>query len=118
MYNMIDGAAGRLTVGAVLGSLARDPGNYHRLNNDGTHSSDLLQNTNEVIHKSVRVRVEAKTGLGANGKSDYAPRALSNWKTPSEGKYYWNGYFSHVPPFLVEPPLEMYEKEVYDLYGA
>ncbi len=85
---MIDSAAGPLVIGVALASVARDPGNYHCLNNDGTNSPDLLENTNEVIHKSVRVRVEPKTGLGANGKTDYASRALSNWKTPYEGKYY------------------------------
>lgn len=117
MYNLVDGAVGRLAVGSVMGSNPRDPGNYHRLNADGSRSNDLLKKTGEYIHKSVRVRLEAKTGLGANGKGDYAPKALANCKASYEGKYYWNSsIWSHTPPYLEEPALEGYEKEMYTLY--
>ena len=116
MYNLISGAAGRLAIGSVMGSKPRDPGNYHRLNPDGTRSSDLLQNTGECIHKSVGVRLKAKTGLGANGKDDYAPKALENWNVPaSEGKCNWNRWSSHTPAYLEEPALEGYEKEMFRL---
>ena len=117
MYNLISGAAGRLAIGSVMGSKPRDPGNYHRLNPDGTRSSDQLQNTGECIHKSVGVRLKAKTGLAANGKDDYVPKALDNWSVPaSEGKYKWNHWSSHTPAYLKEPALEGYEKEMFRLY--
>lgn len=117
MYNLVDGAVGRLAVGSVMGSSPRDPGNYHRLNADGSRSNDLLEKTCEYIHKSVRVRLEAKTELGANGKGDYAPKALANWKALYEGKYYWNSsIWSHTPPYLEEPALDGYEKEMCTLY--
>lgn len=59
--------------------------------------------------------MEAKTGLAANGKGDYAPKALENWKAPYEGKYYWNSSIWHTPPYLEEPALEGYENEMYTL---
>lgn len=78
MYNLVDGAVVRLAVGSVMGSNPRDPGNYHRLNADGSRSNDLLEKACEYIHKSVRLRREAKTGLAANGEGDYSPKALEN----------------------------------------
>ena len=46
-----------------MDSNPHDPGNYHRLNADGSRSGDLLENTRECIDKSVSVRLKAKTGL-------------------------------------------------------
>ena len=52
MYNLVDGAVGRLAVGSVMGSNPRAPGNYHRLNADGSRSNDLLEK-NMRVHPQV-----------------------------------------------------------------
>ena len=116
MYNLISDAVGRLAIGSVMGSKPRDLGNYQRLHPDGSRSSNLLENTGECTHKSVGVRLKAKTGLAADGKNDYAPKALDNWSAPSEGRYKWNRWWSHTPTYLEEPLLEGHEKEMFKLY--
>ena len=99
MYNLIKRSLGRPGRRLRHVQLVPRPGHLppHRLSADGS-------------------RDQASTGPG-----DYVPKALDLWKTPSEGKYillerngvalagllYWEG------PLLEE----VYEKEVWDLYG-
>ena len=51
----------------------------------------MLEGTNEVIHPSVRIRMEME-GLGVGDKGNYKPRALKGWKWIGySGKYRWVG---------------------------
>ncbi len=58
------------------GSLARTPGNYHAIDHTSLKpTSRRLQNTNESIHASVRVRLGLK-GAGPNDVGIWKPKGL------------------------------------------
>lgn len=51
----------------------------------------MLERTNEVVHPSVRIRIEMG-GAGIADKGIYKPRALKGWRVVGyPGKYRWVG---------------------------
>jgi len=51
----------------------------------------MLEGTNEVVHPSVRIRIEMG-GAGTADKGLYKPRALKGWRVVGyPGKYRWVG---------------------------
>ena len=61
------------------GSVTRTPKQYTEVNPDTLRPlTRLLQNTNETVHSSVRIRM-GKNGLGYNDKGTYDSEALKGW---------------------------------------
>ncbi|KAI9756227.1 MAG: hypothetical protein M1815_003951 [Lichina confinis] len=62
------------------GKKARTPGQYFAIDPDSNWpTSRLLENTNEYVHASVRVRYGLQN-LGPEDRGPYRPDALKNWK--------------------------------------
>lgn len=60
----------------LAGSTTRTPGLYHRIDSDtGQPTDEFLTNTNERIHRSVRIRLSLE-GLGYDDEGRYKCRAL------------------------------------------
>lgn len=60
----------------LAGSTVRTPGMYHRMDCDtGQPTNQFLENTNERVHRSVRIRLSLE-GLGYDDESRYKCRAL------------------------------------------
>lgn len=60
----------------LAGSTIRTPGQYHRIDCDtGQPTDEFLVNTNERIHRSVRIRLSLE-GLGYDDEEPYKCRAL------------------------------------------
>ena len=63
----------------IAGKKVRTPGAYYATDpTTGKTTKRMLQNTNEHIHASVRLRI-ALGGLGSNDKGVYDPAALAGW---------------------------------------
>lgn len=64
---------------SLAGQLPRTPHFYHRTNYfTGKDDPELLQNTNETMHASVRARIHMG-GKGYEDKCAYAPQSLKDW---------------------------------------
>ncbi|KAL5611888.1 uncharacterized protein BROUX77_002044 [Berkeleyomyces rouxiae] len=63
----------------LAGTITRSPGQYRGINpKNGRWKKEYLQNTNERIHSSVRIRLQSR-GLGLNDKAVWSCPALSGW---------------------------------------
>ncbi len=125
----------------LMGEVGRSPGMYHRIDpSTGSPTTVYLEDTNERIHPSVRVRL-ALSGLGLDDADTWECSALrGNWdlrraegeqgagKKPSNSggaaadpatKWVWNykGPEHNAPPIrqLEEEPLGHYEQLLLDL---
>lgn len=65
---------------ALAGSIVRSPGLYKQVDpKTKKERSQFLQDTNERIHSTVRVRLACK-GLGLNDKEEWDCKALGQWR--------------------------------------
>jgi hypothetical protein len=70
---------------SLVGSSKRMPGAYHQINYlTGKPNKEMLRQTNEFVHASVRARVQFG-GTDANGKP-YHSKALQDWELVPAGK--------------------------------
>lgn len=68
-------------VEVIAGKKVRTPGAYYATDpNTGKTTKRMLQDTNEHIHASVRLRI-ALGGLGSNDRGVYDPPALAGWRS-------------------------------------
>ncbi|TLD27763.1 hypothetical protein E2P81_ATG11051 [Venturia nashicola] len=106
----------------IVGKHTRTPGKYHRLRYDnGKPTNDLLVNTNEYLHASVRARMLLR-GQNYDLKTQYFPAALGvpkhdtnhdlvkNWMAPKGNRKTW----IHLDTGLEEDELGEFEKEIVD----
>ncbi|KAF2086334.1 hypothetical protein K490DRAFT_44602 [Saccharata proteae CBS 121410] len=72
---------------SLLGMHVRTPGRYRRTDwITGRETGDLLVDTEERVHASVRVRME-DGGAGFNDRGRYKPAALKDWKCVEKEGY-------------------------------
>ncbi|KAL8786866.1 MAG: hypothetical protein Q9195_008023 [Heterodermia aff. obscurata] len=69
---------------ALAGSKVRTPGRYRQLSSSGEDGGRWLEDTQEYVHASVRLRI-GLGGLGTEDKGPYKPRAMEGWKCFSNG---------------------------------
>lgn len=108
----------------LTGSITRSPGMYHKLNTyDGKELPEYLEDTNEQIHPSVRIRL-AVGGLGYDDKQQWNASALTDagWELTKreDGKWVWAYEGPEDLPMKVLEESEMghYEKRMLDLAGG
>lgn len=115
----------------VTGDETRNPHLYKRMDYRlGKETNDMLLNTNETVHASVRARI-CMGGLGYEDKGSYAPKALKDWdldngpKSSNSAPIHPNGkqrrwiYNGSDPKgegkVMLEDPLGPYELELLNL---
>lgn len=108
----------------LTGSITRSPGMYHKLNTyDGKESKEYLEDTCEMIHPSVRVRL-AVGGLGYDDKQKWNASALmdAGWeiKKGGDGRWFWEyeGQEDLPKKILFESEMGHYEKRMLELAGG
>lgn len=108
----------------LTGSITRSPGMYHKLNTyDGKELSEYLEDTNEQIHPSVRIRL-AVGGLGYDDKQQWNASALtdSGWELNkrADGRWVWvyDGPDELPNKILRESELGHFEKRMLELAGG
>lgn len=107
----------------IIGKHTRTPGKYHRLRYDtGKPTKDLLINTNEYFHASVRARMTL-CGKNYDLKTQYFPATLGSpkydaknnlvdeWMAPTKSRKSW---VHRDPTGLEEDELGVFEKETMD----
>ena len=73
-----------VALGIILARASRSPGWYYRRDpNTGEETSELLVNTNEKIHQTVRLRL-GKANRGAFDQGPFQPTSLSKYLPPAE----------------------------------
>ncbi|KAI1344263.1 hypothetical protein F5Y15DRAFT_107250 [Xylariaceae sp. FL0016] len=75
----------------VLGGVTRTPGMYHKINpKNGRRTAAFLEDTNERIHSSVRVRLACE-GLGLDDKDRWMCAALlKKWQPKRVPSHFYN----------------------------
>lgn len=108
----------------LTGSITRSPGMYHKLNTyDGKELPEYLEDTNEQIHPSVRVRL-AVQGLGYDDKKKWNASALTDagWELNKreDGKWVWvyEGPEDLPNKVMEESDLGHFEKRMLELAGG
>lgn len=108
----------------LTGSITRSPGLYHKLNTyDGKELPEFLEDTNEKIHPSVRIRL-AVQGLGYDDKMKWNASALTDagWELTkrADGKWVWvyEGPEDVPNKVMEESELGHYEKRMLELAGG
>lgn len=108
----------------LTGSITRSPGMYHKLNTyDGKELPEFLEDTNEKIHPSVRIRL-AVQGLGYDDKTKWNASALTDagWELNKreDGKWVWvyEGPEDLPCKVMEESELGHYEKRMLELAGG
>lgn len=108
----------------LTGSITRSPGRYHKLNTyDGKELPDYLEDTNEKIHPSVRVRL-AVGGLGYDDKQQWNASALidAGWELSkrADGRWCWvyDGPEDLPAKVLEESVMGHFEKRMLELAGG
>lgn len=106
IYNSMGG------IERLAGKKIRTPGHYYVMDPlTGKSTEDILTNTEEYIHSSVRVR-KILEGPGPNDKGTYIPLALAKWKVvgnPHDRNVRW------VHRHLGEQQLVIPEDEMSDI---
>lgn len=124
---------------SISGDTTRTPGMYRQVDPKTSQSRDkFLQDTNERVHSSVRVRLACQ-GLGLNDRAIWTCAALADWKLkraifemddeegynderPCRGGWIWRyvGAARNAPRqrVMMEEPLGPYERYLLDLTGG
>ncbi|KAG5945066.1 hypothetical protein E4U59_006433 [Claviceps monticola] len=132
---------------SISGDTTRTPGMYRQVEPKTSQSRDkFLQDTNERVHSSVRVRLACQ-GLGLNDRAIWTCAALADWKLkraifemdheegynderangrdrerPCRGGWIWRyiGAARNAPRqrIMMEEPLGPYERYLLDLTGG
>lgn len=109
---------------ALTGEIVRTPGLYKRPNEfDGRPTSEYLEDTNEMVHASARIRLRT-VGLGLNDRKAWDCPALvgQGWKPlrQADGKWVWMYMGEADVPKKVMEEAEMghYEKRLLELAGG
>jgi hypothetical protein len=108
----------------LAGTITRTPGMYHKLNSyNGKELPEYLEDTGEMIHPSVRIRLAVK-GLGYDDKKQWNAAALTNagWelakKTGGDWCWVYEGKENLPKKVLEESELGTYEKKMLELAGG
>lgn len=108
----------------LAGTITRSPGKYHKLNRyDGKVLPEFLEDTNEQVHPSVRIRL-AVGGLGYDDKRQWNASALTDagWDLVkrADGKWCWvyNGTENLPNKVMRESIMGYFEKKMLELAGG
>lgn len=108
----------------LTGSITRSPGMYHKLNTyDGKELPEYLEETNEKIHPSVRVRLAVR-GLGYDDKKKWNASALTDagWELHkrADGRWIWvyEGEENLPNRILEESEMGHYERRMLEMAGG
>ena len=80
----------------ILQRSSRSPGWYYKRNpQNGDETSEYLENTNEKIHRTARLR-NGKPNRGADDNGPFQPTSLNKYssseQTPGHWVWTWNGW--------------------------